>query len=381
MKYGFVIPRHGSHVGGAETLVANLARKLAARGDNVDILTTCAREHRTWENFYPPGEVWDEGVRVERFLVDARNLDLWVPLQIQVSEGIRLSEDDQWTWMIHSVNSKSLYEFIYKQAALYDALFFAPYLFGTTFFGSLIAPERSYLIPCLHDEHYAYVDIIQSMFRQVHGCLFNAKAEAALARRLYGTVTGGEVGMGFDPPSDSEVLNLQPYFKEAFPYVLYVGRKEKGKNVHLLIDYFIALKDQGLIPADLRLVVLGGGSFTDLERPVALDSEDIIDLAHLSEEDKRRVIRHAVCLCQPSTNESFSIVLMEAWLLGTPVVVNSACDVTREHVVESSGGLYFSSKEDLGGVLSELCHSELRSKLGQAGREYVLRKYNWQAVL
>ncbi|NMC62717.1 MAG: glycosyltransferase family 4 protein [SAR324 cluster bacterium] len=378
-SFAFVVPRFGEGiVGGAETLVAALASKLNEGGDEVEVWTTCARDNRTWENYFPQGNAVEFGLPVKRFSVNERNLELWIPHQIAISEGLKLSVNAQLDWMTNGVNSNSLYEHIKKEAAHFHAIFFAPYLFGTTFFGSLICPERSILIPCLHDEHYAYTEIVQSMFRQVKGCLFNSIPEQELAEVTYGSLNGSEVGMGFDV---GIYRKREPYFKEAFPYILYVGRKETGKNVQVLIDCFIAYKELDS-ESPLKLVIAGGGDFQDLQRPNALDRKDVIDLSHVSEEEKQGLIQNCLFLCQPSRNESFSIVLMEAWLQGSPVVVDARCPVTRHHVVESGGGLYFSSEEDLIGICREfLANSQLRLELAEAGRAYVKSRYSWDAVL
>jgi glycosyltransferase involved in cell wall biosynthesis len=284
--------------------------------------------------------------------------------------------------MQHSVNSSALYRYILQVADSFDAIFFIPYLFGTTFWGSLLRPDKSYLIPCLHDESYAYTDVVASMFRQVCGAIFNAAPEQELANRLYGTIRGGAVGMGFVPPSEEEVAALTPYFEEHFPYIVYVGRKETGKNAHLLIDYFMESKDTATLPSNLKLVIAGGGSFSDLNRPAALERDDILDVGHLSEVDKKRVIKYAHALCQPSLNESFSIVLMEAWLLGTPIIVHADCEVTRYQATRSGGGLYFSSAKEFGGVASKICQDQdLREKMAAAGEKYVLTEYNWDSVI
>ncbi|MCB0360536.1 MAG: glycosyltransferase family 4 protein, partial [Bdellovibrionales bacterium] len=108
----------------------------------------------------------------------------------------------------------------------------------------------------------------------------------------------------------------------------------------------------------------------------------ILDLGFVDEDEKRTLMGEARFLIQPSTNESFSIVLMEAWLCGTPVLVHARCAVTREHVVQSGGGLYFGSAEELADVLSAVLSDEaLRDALGQAGMRYVKTEYSWDAVL
>lgn len=382
-KYAFIVPRYYEGIaGGAETLVGNLATHLKERGDCVELWATCARDNRSWENSFPAGSSIVDGLPVTRFAVDDRDLDTWIPIQIAMHQGEEISLEDQLAWMRESVNSKSLYEHISARAESYDALFFGPYLFGTTLWGSLIAPEKSVLIPCLHDESYAYQDVVASMFRQVRGCLFNAEPEMILARSIYGEIPGGVVGMGFSPPEALEVEALTPYFTEGFPYILYLGRKETGKNVHLLIDAFCEAKEAGLIPNEVKLAILGGGSFDDLHRGEALTRGDVVDLPHVSELDKRRLLKHALYLCQPSTNESFSIVIMESWMVGTPVVVHAKCEVTRHHVIESGGGLYFSSPLDLAGVTRfYLSNPAARAEHANAGGAYVRREYAWSAVL
>ena len=382
-RFAFVIPRYFDGIaGGAETLMGNIAARLKARGDRVEIWATCAKDNRTWANECAPGVSEVNGLPLHRFPVDPRNLDTWIPIQLALHDGQKISTDDQLTRMAESVNSKSLYEHIARHAPEFDALFFGPYLFGTTFWGSLIAPEKSLLFPCLHDEPDAYQDVIASMFRQVRGCLFNSAPEMELAQSLYGEIPGRVVGMGFDMPNDSHVAGIEPYFSDSSPYILYLGRKETAKKVHILIDYFVEAKSQGLIPHEVKLAILGGGSFADLHRPEVLSRSDVVDLPHVSERDKQRLLHHALYLCQPSTNESFSIVIMEAWMVGTPVVVHAACPVTRHHVEESTGGLYFSSVHDLAGITRYfLSDPEVRVRHAEAGTTYVAREYAWSAVL
>lgn len=383
-RYAFITPRFGEGiVGGAEALMFNLARRVAARGNDVTVLSTCARDNRSWEDFFPAGTTKELGLTVLRFPVDIRDLERWIPIQIAISEGMRPSVDDQLDWMAQSVNSSGLYQHIAQHGASYDALFFAPYLFGLTFWGSFIHPERSFLIPCLHDEHYAYLEVIASMFRSVRGALFNALPEMDLARALYGNIQGGEVGMGFDfEPFDTAQKLERRFFKDSSPYILYAGRKETGKNVQLIVDYFIEGKEQGSLPNDLRLVIAGGGSFSDLHRPSALQRADIIDIEQVSEEDKLLLMRDALALCQLSTNESFSIVIMEAWLMGTPVIVHAHCAVTRHFSLESGGGLPVKNADEFVASVRELLNApQLAQKLAQAGTEYVKTRFSWQAVM
>jgi glycosyltransferase involved in cell wall biosynthesis len=382
-RYAFVVPHFGEDIiGGATMLVGELAKKLQERGDYVEIWTTCAKDNRTWANHYPEGQASVFGLRTLRFPVDERDLEQWIPRQIAISEGMNLPLDEQVLWLQESVNASKLYELIVQHAAAFDAVFYAPYLFGTTFWGSLLHPANAVLIPCLHDETYAYTDVIAYMFSKVAGCLFNAIPEQELASRLYGTLPGGEVGMGFKEFEPNYIAGLKPFNGVAGDYILYAGRKEQGKNAHLLVDYFIEAKSSKLIPEHLKLVFVGGGSFEDLHRPDALLRDDIIDAGHVSEQDLHALMHHALVLCQPSTNESFSIVMMESWLLDTPCLVHADCAVTRSHAISSGGGLYFSSESDFGATVRALAlDASLARMLAEQGKQYVLNRYAWSAVL
>lgn len=384
-NFAFVVPRYGKSVaGGCETLVREFAERLAKRGDNIDVLTTCATDNRTWENTLKEAESVEDNVNVKRFLVDKRDLEKWVPYQISLSENKMLTLDEQLLWMKNSVNSVKLYEYIKNNSDKYRAIFFAPYLFGTTFWGSLVAPQKSILIPCLHDEVYAYTHIIASMFRQVRGFVFNAEPEKTLAKSLYGeNIKGCSVGMGFILPSNKERELLTPYFKDKFNYILYVGRKETGKNVHLLLDYFISSKENGKLPKDLKLVIAGGGSFDDLQRKNAKERDDIIDIGYTTELDKQRLIKHSILLCQPSVNESFSIVIMEAWGLKVPVLVNGFCKVTSYHVKKANGGLSFSNKREFVASVNNILNERQQgdNRRGESGYLYVKDNYNWDTII
>ena len=52
--------------------------------------------------------------------------------------------------------------------------------------GLPLVADRAWLQPCLHDEAYAYLPDVASIFYQARGLLFISAGEMQLAARLYG---------------------------------------------------------------------------------------------------------------------------------------------------------------------------------------------------
>ena len=75
----------------------------------------------------------------------------------------------------------------------------------------------------------------------------------------------------------------------------------------------------------------------------APDHPDIVVTGTVSEADKWDILAGATVMVTPSAYESFSLVLLEAWTVGVPVLVNAAVRATMEHCRRSGGGLWFDS--------------------------------------
>jgi glycosyltransferase involved in cell wall biosynthesis len=374
----FIVPRYGEEVvGGAEDLARRTAEELARRGFEVSVLTTRALDHRTWRNHYPAGKTVLNGVEVNRFTAQSRLSEAAVRRAlIEISSGASVSSRDQRLWLEGVVTSEDLLGHLRDQGGGYSHLIFLPYLFGTTYYGASIYPERSFIIPCLHDEPYAHLPLIKEMLKSVKGLIFNSPGEKRLASRLLEIGDPGPVvGMGFKPlTGDPSAFRDRTFVRGDF--LLYAGRREEGKNTPLLVDYFrrFCVSNPGLS----SLVLMGAG-----EVSVPPDSSHIIfDLGRVSEQEKWDGYAAASVFCQPSVNESLSIVLLESWLAGRPALVNKNCDVTLEHVVASGGGLAFGDfAEFTEALLALLEDGERAGRLGEAGRNYVTEEYNWDAVV
>jgi glycosyltransferase involved in cell wall biosynthesis len=374
----FVIPWYGDKIaGGAEHLCRTLAEHLTASGVDVEVLTTCARDFFDWSNRYREGIYTEGGVRVRRFKADNRDFELFDDLKFKLLNDMGVSREEELLYMRESINSKHLYSFMEREKN--ERVFILiPYMFGTTYNGVKIAPQRSYIIPCLHDENYAGMSVFKDMFQEVGGVIFNAEPEMALAKRLYGPLRAktAVIGAGVDTEVSYDPDRFLGKYGVKEPFMLYVGRKDECKNTPCLLEYFNEYKkrqDNGL-----KLVLIGGGS---VDMPSSMTG-DIIDLGYVSEEDKNDAHAAAAMLCQPSENESFSLVIMDSWVAGTPVIVHEDCEVTRWHCKRSNGGLYFEDYYEFASCIDFYLEDPDRARLmAENGRRYVERNYSWNNVI
>ena len=66
-------------------------------------------------------------------------------------------------------------------------------------------------------------------------------------------------------------------------------------------------------------------------------------LGFVNDQDKFDALAAAELLIMPSYFESLSMVALEAWALGKPVLANGRCDVLKGQCIRSNGGLYYES--------------------------------------
>ncbi len=375
ISIAIVVPRYLESIGGgAETLIKSYVDNIfLPREDlfkNIDVITTCVKDHRTWKNELEAGMEKKGRLTIRRFPVEELNIEKFAFYENEISKGVALSLDEQFQWLKSGVNSKSLYSFLNQNKKNYDLILIGPYLFPISFWSAMISPENTVLIPCLHDERYAYLDCFRELFLKVKSVFYNSLPEKELAKKIYSISNKGyEVGMGFVKAESNTTSN-------SVPYILYSGRKETGKGLDLLIDYYSKLPEE-FRKNKLKLHLIGSGEINFLESlPIGVK-----DLGFVSEQEKHDCMANCLALVQPSINESFSIVLMETWLQARPVIVRESCDVTKRHVLDSSGGLYFQDFESFKKSLEFLLESESSSNmLGENGRDFVQKKYNWKSV-
>ena len=93
-------------------------------------------------------------------------------------------------------------------------------------------------------------------------------------------------------------------------------------------------------------------------------------IGFVDDRDKFDVVAGATALIMPSYYESLSMVALEAWALGTPVIANAHCDVLLGQCLRSNAGLYYADADEFGAVLDRVLDGRpsLVDRLGRNGR-------------
>jgi len=381
MKLAFVTPRYGLEViGGAELGARLLSEQLVARlGWDVEVFTTTAVDAGTWADELPPGRADIGGVTVHRFSSKSGRHPDFDKLSDRVLHKERPTRAEQMQWI---ERQGPVCPAAVDAAAASDAdlVAFYPYLFYPTVVGVPRLGRRAVLHPAAHDELPIRLPIFREVFEGVRGIWFQTEGERRLVERLFpATVTTHQTVLGLgvetgDGDAAAARAAVGGGLADGRPYLLCLGRVDRGKGTDVLARYFAEYKSRR--PGPLALVFAGPVVHQPPPHP------DIVVAGAVDDAMKWGLLRGAELLVSPSAWESFSLVLIEAWSVGVPALVNGRCEATRGQCEVSGGGLWFDDYPVFEAALDRLVGDpSLAARLGAAGFAYVEERYRWPRIV
>jgi glycosyltransferase involved in cell wall biosynthesis len=380
-KIIIVTPWFERFAGGAELLARGMARELNKRGITTMVFTTCSLSpyDSWWEDHYRPGVYDVAGIETRRFATgkDRARYDAVIR---KLNREANLKARDEQDFFDYGINSGDLVDALAEYVDGDYEIIALPYFHGLT--NSVINkyPGKISLVPCFHDEPQFYWATTETLLRNAKHIFFNSADEKQLTIGQYGQKVGRRIvesvvaGVGVELPAGSE---QQEAISVPLPdsYFVYAGRKEVGKNVPRLCQWFKGYVEK--FQRDTKLVFIGGG-----DKSLVPASDQFIDFGFVSEATKQQIIGGSKGVINLSENESFSIVIMEGWLFGVPAVVSAGCAVTKNHVRRCNGGLFVASNDEFALALKYLeDHKTVRDLLARNGQQYLAREFSFDAVL
>ena len=379
MRLGVLLPRYGEDlVGGTEHWLRMLAENLVDRlGWNVEVFTTCATSAVTWADELPAGTSELHGVTVHRFpSVSGRD-----PAYGRLYEVIRRNPDgvtDEFAHHFVDLVGPVCPDVIdAAEKSDNDLVAVTPYLFWPAVHAVPRLGRRVLFHGAAHDEPELHLRIMRSVFPAVGGFAFNSFAERSLVEGTFpvahlpsNVIGNAVVERDGDPAAARAALGLGA----DEPFVLCVGRVERIKGAHVLAEMWqLYRRRRAGVP---RLVFLG-----PVNEPLG-GGDDVVVAGRHSEAVKWGALRSAELVVSPSAFESFSLVVVEAWLAGKAVVVNGRCPATVEACRRSGGGLWFSGYASFEALTDRLLGDrELRAQFGESGERYARELFDWDAIV
>ena len=404
MKIAFIVQRYGTEIlGGSEYHCRLIAERLAPK-HQVEVLTTCAQDYITWENEYAEGTDRVRGVTVRRF-ANAQTRD--IQAFNRYSEWIFNHEhtrDEEIEWLRQQGPwCPALIEYLERHQQQYDVLIFFTYLYAPTVLGMKVAPHKSILVPTAHDEPAIRLEIYKELFSLPAGIAYNTDVERRFLTTHFSmrAVEEETVGCGVDlpqaqqyprdpqdGPAPAEDGDDSPTFRPHLarrgttfrrrhrldgPIVLYGGRIDPGKGCEELIEYFSAYVGDG---GDASLVLMG-------VKLMPLPEEPFIRFAgRLSDQERTQALEAATVVVVPSPYESLSLLALESFAVGTPILANARSEVLVDHCQKSNAGLYYADRFEFNEALRLLVADQrLRAAMGANGRDYIRQNYKWDVIL
>ncbi|HEV2949782.1 MAG TPA: glycosyltransferase, partial [Gemmataceae bacterium] len=342
----------------------------------VEVFTTCTQSEAHWSNELPEGSVECDGLLVHRFSIDphdrARHLES-VRRILQARDGIALDLEQE--YLEHSIHSTRLMEVLRHREQEFDAIIVGPYLHGLTYDVAKEFSEKTIVVPCFHDEPFARLTAWPTIYGNVGGIWYHSEEEKAFAEAELGINHPGGVCIGtwLNTETQGDGQRGRKRVASPLPYLVYAGRYSEHKNLPLLLEF--AQRYNETYPNRFTFVFMGEG---EVRIPKASWARD---LGFVEESIKRDILAGAAVLVQLSRFESLSLVALESWAQGVPVIANRDCDVLAGHIERCGGGRVIDSYDAFADALDHLWeHPEVWQALGLQGQQYVRERYGIRAA-
>jgi glycosyltransferase involved in cell wall biosynthesis len=401
VKFAFITPRYGADVStGPDHACRLLAEHVSERHD-VDVLTTCARDPRTWKNEYSEGVDRVRGALVRRFAVAQTREPVFSLPRSRTEELDWVRRNGPW--------APGLIDYLKRQHRSYDALVFFCLTASPTVHGIQVAPDRSVVFPYLQLEPALRFGLFAEILSSARSVGLISAAERRLLRSYVHVAPQHEevVGIGVDPspeqsyprhqqnPADSvtEVEATAPTDDEedepsylssrGVPFrrrhrlygsfALYGGRIEPDNGSEEMLEYFdtFAGSDGGS-----ALVLMGVKMMKVAEEPY-------LRMASVLPERERMIAYEAADVTiAPNADDLVAQSVLESMAVGTPVLATARNVAAVEHCRRANAGLYYANRDEFVEAMRLLMGNKgIRDRLGENGRSYVRQQFRWDAVV
>jgi len=376
MKLAVVVQRYGADINGGAELHARYIAERLSRHAEVEVLTTCAKNYVSWRNDLPAGVEQVNGITVRRFPVaHEREPYEFGRKSVRVFEQVH-SVADELRWLdSEGPACPALVRHVEQASRNFDFILIFSYRYYHAWHVARRVPHKAVVVPTAERDPAIGLSIFGPVFRGVRAVMYNSPEECAMIRAASGNdrVPGVVVGVGSDVPDRTDPARFRRKFNIHRPFAVYIGRIDENKGCAELFSHY--LRYAASFERGLDLVLIGSAIIDIPAHP------KVHHLGFLDDRDKFDALAASDLLIMPSYFESLSMVALEAWALGRPVLANGRCDVLKGQCIRSNAGLYYERYEEFVEALYSLeSNGPLNAHLGRNGRAYFKRHYAWPVI-
>jgi len=324
---------------------------------------------------HPHGEIELSLRRDFRAFLREHALDAWVDSLIDNAARREPRFDDAFL-ELRGPSSATLDGWLRHHAGNYDAIVGHSLPFRTAVIAATqarLAGVPYVIIPHTHyeDEFYHWQSFYEAL-RDADAVISSAKSTiAGFYTKIGAHAVELHGGLEATEYRDVNPAVFRARHSAKAPFFLVLGRKDAPKNYRWAIDAVAEVRARG---HECELVVIG----RDEDR-IPIKAAHVTYLGEQPREVVLGALHDCLGLVHMSESESFGLVVLEAWMLGKPVVVNEQCGALADLVSDGVDGR-FASRETLADRLVELlAHPNLAARLGATGRARAA-SYTWDAA-
>lgn len=375
-KIGIIVQRYGLDInGGAEYHARLIAEKIAPYFD-IEVFTSTAFDYITWEHHYTEEEEIINGIPVHRFKVGKpRDPKIFGDIQEFIFNKEHTIEDELKWLEEEGPYVPDLLETLEQREKEFDYFIFFSYRYYHSYWGLKKFKRKAVLVPTAEHDEVVYLRLFKDLFHLPGAIVYNSHEEKEIIHKVSGNeaVLGDIVGVGSEVPDTFSTQSFRDTFDIQGEYFVYIGRLDENKGVPRLLEYYLRLLEEEDI--DLTLVLMGKSVIDIPEHP------RIRYLGFMADEDKFNGLKGAEFLVIPSQFESLSMVALEAWAVGKPVVANGRTEVLQGQCRRSNAGLWYTNYEEFKEIVLLLVQNErMKEIMGRNGETFFQTHYAWPVI-
>ena len=171
-----------------------------------------------------------------------------------------------------------------------------------------------------------------------------------------------------------EEIRKKYAIEKAATVFLFAGKLDVNKNVGLLINAFVSIKNEGCV-----LLIVGTGNEDTRLKEMAQNNTNVIFVGFVNQEDMPSLYAASNVFVLPSKGETWGLCINEAMAAGNAIIASDGCGAAADLIQQGRNGFIFKNGNlaYLQNMLSYfIVHKNESLRMGKQS-EQIIKKYDY----